>query len=178
MKPYIVKQLLLEGWEEKIVGLWLAENDNWLLLRRVYDYRPDGYLLVAKKFIARYIAKGNTQTARVLRLKGISSEVPEGFVFADAPDLLRHIEQHYTLFQISDEEDTTFCGQLRDYDQTHFRINSLSPRAEFDLDYDVWFGFEKLMTIEFSNDYLDSLLLLWRDKAKRKWKINRPSQSN
>lgn len=42
----------LAGWETDQVGLWLAENEEWLLLRQIpVDYVVDGYLLLAKAHI-------------------------------------------------------------------------------------------------------------------------------
>ncbi|MFD1469991.1 hypothetical protein ACFQ48_17310 [Hymenobacter caeli] len=180
MKPYCVKTLKLADWEEDIFGLLLAENEDWLLLRHIAgDYQVDGYQLVAKRFITSNKAdKWRAQTARVLKLKSVSNEVPQGFAFGTIVDMLQYIEQRYKLFQIKDEEDTCFCGQLRDYDETHYRINSLSPRAVLDLDYNSWFLFDELITIEFGTDYLESLQLLWQDKVRRKWKIDQRNQSN
>jgi hypothetical protein len=180
MKPYRVEYVRLSSWEADKAGLWLAENDEWLLLRNTpNDYLVDGYLLLAKAHIvARGIDQKRRQIARVLKLKGVTTQIPEDFTFASIVEMLRWIEQRYKVFQIADEEETCFCGQFRDHDEAHYRINSLSPRAELDLDYDMWFGFDELVTVEFDTDYLNSLVLLWQDKAKRKWKINRRSQSN
>ncbi|GAA4368534.1 hypothetical protein GCM10023185_41400 [Hymenobacter saemangeumensis] len=179
MKPFLVKKLRIKEWDEAVSGLWLAENEEWVLLRRLYDYRPDGYVLVAKSYIESDTkSRSEAQTARVLKLKGIDNAVPEGFMFGNVVQMFQCIQQQYQLFQFQDEEDSSFCGQLRDYDETGFRINSLSPRAELDLDYDLWFRFNELVTIDFENDYLASLALLWQDKARRKWKINQRIQSN
>ena len=180
MKPYRVEYVQLADFENYVAGLWLAENDDWILMRHLPgDYAVDGYVLVAKAHIvARGVDQKRHQIARVLKLKGITAAVPEGFTFGSLVDMLRWIEQRYKLFQIQDEEDTCFCGQLRDHDETHYRLNSLSPRAKLDLDYDVWFAFADLLTVEFDTDYLNSLLLLWQDKATRKWKVNRRGQAN
>ena len=180
MKPYRVEYVEFANWEEYTVGLLLAENDEWLLMRKLpVDYVVDGYILVAKAHIvARGVDQKRRQIARVLKLKGVTSEVPKGFSFGNTVDMLRWIEQKYKIFQVQDEEETLFCGQFRDSDETHYRINSLSPRAELNLDYDMWFNFSELITVEFDTDYLNSLLLLWQDKAARKWKVNRRNQSN
>ena len=140
MKSYRVEYVQLADFENYIVGLWLAENNDWILMRHLpVDYVVDGYILVAKVHIVeRGVDQKRQQIARVLRLKGITIEIPEGFAFSNVVDMLSWIEQRHKLFQVQDEEDTCFCGQLRDSDETHFRINSLSPRAVLDLDYDVW----------------------------------------
>ncbi|UOQ72340.1 hypothetical protein [Hymenobacter cellulosilyticus] len=180
MRPYRVEYVQLDSWEAELVGLWLAENEQWLLLRNIPgDYVVDGYVLVAKSHIVgRKAPAGRKQTEQVLKLKGIGTDLPESFAFGSVVELLRYAERHFKLFQIQDEEETCFCGQLRDADETSFRINSLSPRAELDLNYDLRFPFDELVTIEFGNDYLDSLQLLWHHKARRKWKIDQRSQSN
>jgi hypothetical protein len=180
MKPYVVKALQLDNWDEKVSGLWLDENEDWMLLRSIHDYRPDGYLLVAKYFIVSETPKNKKllQAARVLKLKGVDSTAPANFAFGSIPTMLQWVEQHYKVFQFQDEEDTSFCGQLRDYDENDYQINSLSPSAELDLDYDLWFAFKDLVTIEFDSDYLNSLRLLWQDKVKRKWKLDQRNQFN
>ena len=180
MKPYRVEYVLLTDFEEYVTGLWLSENDDWLLMRRLpNDYLVDGYILVAKAHIVkRGVDQKRRQIARVLRLKGITTQVPESFAFGSIVNMLQWIEQRYRIFGIKDEEDTFFCGQFRDNDETDYRINSVSPRAKLDLDHDLWFAFTDLILIEFDTDYLNSLLLLWQDKAARKWKVNQLGQSN
>lgn len=49
---YRVEYVQLAGWENDAVGLWVAENDEWLLLRHIsVDYLVDGYVLLAKAHI-------------------------------------------------------------------------------------------------------------------------------
>ena len=180
MKSYRAEYIKLVGLEDYVVGLLLAENDDWLLMRKLpEDYVADGYILVAKAHIeARGVDQKRRQITRVLKLKGITTEIPIGFTFGSPMSMMRWIEQCYKLFQIQDEEDTCFCGQLRDCEEEGFRIKALSPRAKMDLDYNNWFKWSDLMTIEFGTDYLCSLILLWEDKARRKWNVNLPNQQN
>lgn len=112
MKSYAVENVQLKGWEADIAGLWLDENDDWLLLHNIpADYQVDGYVLIAKHHIATRIPKkGRKQTEQVLKLKGIKAEVPSNFKFTNTAGLLHWTEQQYGLIHFMEEEQSTFLG--------------------------------------------------------------------
>jgi hypothetical protein len=172
MKPYRVEYVQLAGWEENITGLWLAENEDWLLLRYIpVDYVVDGYALIAKTHIAdRGAEKKYQQVAQVLKLKGIKAEVPAGFQFAGLPEIFRWLEQQYGLVHFYDEEQSAFLGWVNESDAVHFWLDSLEPRgtvAAREAD-EPPFELAAVQIVCFADDYSESLKLLWQHKQRRK----------
>ncbi|MBX0291069.1 hypothetical protein K3G63_11495 [Hymenobacter sp. HSC-4F20] len=171
MRSYRIEDVQLKGWEAEIAGLWLAENDDWLLLRYIpVDYVTDGYVLIAKQHIASRIPKkGRTQTAQVLKLKGVKAEVPLSFEFTDTADLLRWTEQQYGLIHFMEEEQGVFLGWLNEADSVHFWIDTLEPEgtvAVREAD-EAPFELRQIRLIVFDDDYSQSLKLLWQHKSKQ-----------
>lgn len=171
MKSYRVEDVQLKGWEADISGLWLAENDDWLLLRYIpVDYVTDGYVLLAKHHIATRIPKkGRKQTEQVLKLKGIKAEVPTGFEFMDTVELLRWMQQQYGLVHFMEEEQSAFLGWINEADPVHLWIDTLEPAgtvAAREAD-EAPFELSQIRLIVFDDDYSQSLKLLWQHKIKQ-----------
>jgi hypothetical protein len=174
-----VEYVQLAGWEIDQVGLWLAENEEWLLLRQIpVDYVVDGYLLLAKAhIISRKPAKYRVQTEQILKLKGIKAEAPVGFQLSDTIEMLRWIEQHYGLFEFADEEETIFLGWVSKADPVHFWIDFLTPRGTLDAsdEEDKPFLISEVQFIRFDTDYANFLKLLWQHKQRLK--LRKPSDN-
>ena len=169
----------LASWETDQVGLWLAENEEWLLLRQIpVDYVVDGYLLLAKAHIlSRKPAKYRAQTEQILKLKGVRAEVPAGFRFFDTIAMLRWVELHYGLIEFADEEETVFLGWVSKADPVHFWIDFLTPRGTRDASdkEDKPFQISEVQFIRFDTDYTNSLKLLWQHKQRLK--LRKPSDN-
>lgn len=173
MNSFKVVAIQLVNWEEPLEGLWLAENEDWVLLRRVpVDYVVDGYVIIAKHHIlAGEPLPRQKTTERVLRLKGIKPELPAGFVFSDVLGLLGWVEQRFGMVQFQDEEDSTFLGWLKTVKDRRFQIDSLTAEGKVDRDFGVWFNVEAVQVICFDDDYFNSMKLLWQDTLRRQWKL-------
>jgi hypothetical protein len=171
MKPYRVEYVQLAGWETDQVGLWVAENEDWLLLRHIpVDYVVDGYVLIAKTHIvSRKPDKDAKQVAQVLKLKGVKAEMPLDFQFQGVVEMLRWVEQHYGLIEFGDEEESTFFGWLTKADAVHFWATMLwsngttQPAEETEP-----FVISEIQRICFATDYFNSMKLLWQHKQRRK----------
>ncbi|GAB3639255.1 hypothetical protein GCM10027422_48460 [Hymenobacter arcticus] len=172
MKPYRVEHVQLAEWEKKITGLWLAEDEDWLLLKYVpCDYELDGYILIAKCHIDdRSSDKSAKQVGQVLKLKGVSATVPPAFVFADTLALLRWTEKTYGVLEFMYEEDSIFLGWLNEADTVHFWIDSLEPAGTIASRQpdERPFALGELRVIRFGSDYAHSLKLLWQHKQRLK----------
>lgn len=172
MKPYRVEYVQLVGWEASVVGLWLAENEDWLLLRQIpVDYAVDGYVLLVKEHIAsRKPERYRKQTEQILKLKGIKSEVPLGFEFLEKVEMLRWVEQTYSLIEFADEEETTFLGWINKTDAVHLWVDFLTPRCTLDASNgdEKPFVLSEIQLVRFDTDYFNSLKLLWQHKQRRK----------
>jgi hypothetical protein len=171
MKPYRVEYVQLAGWEKKITGLWVAENEDWLLLHYIpCDYELDGYIILAKQHISsRKPDKSGKQVEQILKLKGVSATVPSAFVFADTLGLLRWTEKEYGVLEFMDEEESAFLGWLNEADAVHFWIDSLEPTGVVDARKpdERPFVLHEIQVIRFASDYAYSLKLLWQHKQRR-----------
>jgi len=170
MKPYRVEYVQLAGWETDRVGLWLAENEDWLLLRHIpVDYVIDGYVLLAKShIISRKPTKYRTQTEQILKLKGIKAEVPAGFEFSGTLEMMHWVAQRYGLIEFAEEEESTFFGWLRTADAVHFRVDLLTAKGTLDVSdgQEEPFLISGVQVISFDTDYFNSLKLLWHHKQR------------
>lgn len=172
MKPYRVEYVQLASWEKKIAGLWIAENEDWLLLHYIpCDYELDGYILLSNQHISsRKHDKSAKQVEQVLKLKGVSAIVPPAFAFDDTLGLLRWTEKEYGVLEFMYEEESTFLGWLNEADTVHFWIDSLEPTGTMDARKpdEQPFVLHDIQVIRFASDYAHSLKLLWQHKQRRK----------
>ena len=179
MKPYRVEYVQLAGWEEDQVGLWLAENDDWLLLRHIpTDYRVDGYVLLVKEHIvSREPHRNRKQVEQVLKLKGVRPEMPPGFVFLDLVEMICWVAQHYGLVEFTDEEECSFFGWVNEADAVHLWVDTLSPNCTLRVrdNGKPPFVLSEIQLISFDNDYFNSLKLLWQHKSRPK--LLKPSEN-
>ena len=172
MKPYRVEYVQIGGWETDEVGLWLAESENWLLLRHIpADYAVDGYVLVAKEHIvSRKPRSGRKQVEQILKLKGIQPEIPSGFVFMGLVEIMRWVEQRYGLVEFTDEEEHTFLGWVNEADTVHLWVDTLSPNGTVRIrdNGNPPFVRSEIQLIRFDSDYFNSIKLLWQHKSRQK----------
>lgn len=170
MKPYRVEYVQLSGWEEDVIGLWVAENDDWLLLRAIpVDYVVDGYVIIAKHHIrGRKPKRGRKQVEQVLKLKGVEAEVPVDYVFADTVGLLRWVEQRYGLVEFTDKEDCAFFGWIGEADIIHFKFDMLNPNGTVTSisQKQKLVSIFEIRLISFNSDYFNSIKLLWQHKSR------------
>ena len=175
MRNYKVEYIELNGWDETSVsGLWLAENDEWLLLHHIpVDYIIDGYVLIAKQHIrSRRAKKKHKEFELVLQLKGVKPEVPLGFSFSNTIGLLRWVESTYGLIHFMEvaEEESAFLGWLNEADVVHFWIDTLEPNGTVAAreQEEMPFVISEVCLISFADDYSESLKLLWQHKSRQK----------
>ncbi|MBH8559653.1 hypothetical protein [Hymenobacter negativus] len=172
MKPYRVEYVQLAGWETDEVGLWLAENDDWLLLRAIpNDYRIDGYVLLVKEHIvSRKPHRDRKQVEQVLKLKGVQPTLPSNFAFLELVDMMRWVEQHYGLVEFTDEEECTFFGWVNEADAVHLWMDTFSPNCTVRVrdNGNPPFVLSEIQLLRFDTDYSNSLKLLWQHKSCQK----------
>lgn len=171
MRPYRVEYVQLRGWQADVTGLWLAENEDWLLLRYIpVDYVVDGFVLLAKQHItSRKPQKGRKQTEQILRLKGVQQVLPPDFGFSDTPSLLRWTQERYGLVHFMEEESSAYFGWLNEADLVHFWLDTLDPNATVVAreEDEPPFVFGEIRLIFFNDDYSQSLKLLWQHKSRQ-----------
>ncbi len=178
MSAYRVEYVKVTGWDDEVVGLWLAESAEWLLLRLVpVDYVVDGYVLVAKRHIeSRGPRRKNNRLERVLELKEIETTPPPGLALAGAStaELLKWVESEYEMVHFSDEDEgSAFFGWVRNATATKFHLEDLAPTGKVDRQCQLTFAFADLRLIAFESDYFNSLKLLWKDGLRPRRQISR-----
>jgi hypothetical protein len=172
MKPHRVEYVQLAGWKADEVGLWVAENESWLLLRYIpADYAVDGYVLIVKKHIvSRKPHCNRKQVEQILKLKGIGADISLSFRFLDLLGMMQWVEQHYGLVEFTDEEESTFFGWVKKADAVHFWVDTLSPNCTVRVrnNGNPPFVLSEIQLIRFDTDYFNSIKLLWQHKSRQK----------
>ena len=85
-----VETYKIKGWKEKVRGLLISENEDWILVKHIpFDYMTDGFKLYSKKYITKRESKSKEQKiAKVLSLKNVSQIKPKKFKFGSTIDVL------------------------------------------------------------------------------------------
>lgn len=153
------------------MGLWVAEDDEWVLLRYIpCDYAVDGYVLLAKSHIvSRQPGRGKKKLELILKLKDIKATAPSSFSFSDAIEMLRWVEREYGVMQFMTEETAAYLGWVNEADAVHFWLDSLDPNGKVAVreDDEKPFLVSEIQLIMFGDDYAQSLKLLWQHKQRR-----------
>jgi len=153
----------IKGWKEKLSGLLIDENDEWILVKHIpVDYVVDGFTLYRKKFLkSRKPHKKAEITSRVLKLKEIKIEKPIGFEFKDVLGLLKWSEDKYGLFEFKDDpEDELFYGKISKMQGNNLIIDMILSNGDTEKEYDFEFELDRIRTITFESDYFTSIILL------------------
>ena len=173
MKTYRVEYIQMIGWQADVVGLWVAENDDWLLLRSIpADFVVDGYVLLAKPHIAsRKPKRRRNQVEQTLKLKGVEAEAPAGFVFHNVMGMLQWVEQRYGLVEFADEEESMFLGWIRKTDAVHFWLDMLTDDGTVSLNSmrEQAFVISEIQVIYFDTDYFNSIKIYWQHMEQLKF---------
>ena len=112
----MVETYKINGWEDYETGMCLFENDNWILVRYIpVDFQIDGFKIYAKKWVENRVSGDKeAKIERVLRLKSISSEIPE-IKLGSTQDILTQLESKFGLFEFQDSDgDELFYGKLNE----------------------------------------------------------------
>lgn len=165
MVKYRVEKFKLIDWEDAITGLIIAENKDWILTKAISaDYVVDGYNLINKRYIEeRLREKHEKQVERVLKLKGITIDVPQAFKFGDTVTLLSWVENKYEFFAFQDDIETeSFYGKVNRFEEDMLTIDFINANG---IEKKNWhhFDIEKIRIICFDSDYFNSIKLLWKD---------------
>ena len=158
-----VETYTIEGWKEKVTGIVLDENDNWILINEVpVDYLPDGFSLINKNHLSkRKTTKLDQQTALVLKLKKYKPELAKKFKFGSVSKMTKWIENQYGLIQFQDEhEDSLEIGVVDRIKKNTMNLLFLKTNGKFVKKYTYEYEIDKIRKISFDSDYLYSLSLL------------------
>ncbi len=163
------------GYKEKETGLLIAENEDWVLVKHIpVDYVVDGFKLYRKNAIKkRKSKKKEDKIARVLALKNIDTNIPDGFTFTSVIETLQWCENTYGLFEFQDSDATLFYGKLNQSEGTDFCIDTIDADGVIEKEYDYEFSEEEIEIITFETDYFESVRLLMNDQLKKQGQLTK-----
>lgn len=159
---YLLKLISIEFSDRKkiVSGFLLDYNEDWILLKtNPADYVIDGYTIVRNKRIVEvYQDEDEEFIEAVISLKGITPVYDKEIPLENIQDIFRYLDSKYEMFAfVQKSEKTIYPGRLVEINDKKIRIEWIDTRAR-------WVGerkfkLDKIRTIEFDNDYLNSLKL-------------------
>jgi len=162
-----VEKFILTNWTEAEEGLLIAENAEWVLVKHIpTDYIIDGYRLYKKDLIEKRLnTVEEKQIEKVLKLKGIDTDLPNNFEFCSTIKLLQWIEKHYGIFEFQDDdEDELVYGKVNKLIGDKLVIKMINADGSVEKDYNYEYNINDIRIISFASDYNLSIELLWKDK--------------
>ncbi|CAL2083190.1 conserved protein of unknown function [Tenacibaculum sp. 190524A02b] len=164
-----IERYKIKDWEEEELGVFLDENEEWILVKSIpVDFQVDGYKLIKKEYIEERIADENPVLQKVLELKNLTFENPENFDFKSTIEFLKWVEEKYGCFEFQDEiEDELFYGILKEVNKESFYIDSITSKGTIDLDFDVEFSIKDVRVVSFGSDYFNSISLLYNYNKRK-----------
>ncbi|WP_106794758.1 hypothetical protein [Aquimarina sp. Aq78] len=169
-----VETYKITGWEEKETGLLISENEDWILVKHIpVDYVVDGFKLYRKKTVKKRKSKTKEgKISRVLKLKNIKTDVPDGFKFGNTLEILQWSEKKHGVFEFQDNEAEIFYGKLNQTKENIFNIDLVNSDGSIEKNYDYDFLTDDITAITFETDYFESVRLLMNDELKKEGKLN------
>ncbi len=163
MKKYLGKLVSIKMTKRSnsIEGLVIDYNDEWTLLKYCpIDFLIDGYCLINNsKVLGFKQAIEEKFKEKVILLKGQGVNKKDAMPIADFTTMIEAIKSKSDLIQIElKREDVTFVGGVKSTNNESLKIQSITPKGGkgkievFDAK-DIW-------TIQFDNDYTNSLSLV------------------
>ena len=159
---YLLKLISIEFSDRKniISGFLLDYSEDWILLKtNPADYIVDGYTIVRNKRIDEVYQDEDEEFAEaVISIKGITPSYDEKIPLGSIQEIFRYLNTKYEMFAFAEKyEKAIYPGRLIDINDKKIRIEWIDTRAQ-------WVGerkfkINKIRTIEFDNDYLNSLKL-------------------
>lgn len=115
---------------DAIQGIVLDHNQEWTLLRRVFDYSVDGFTLFRNKEVVVRRAEYEKFAERILSLKYHSlqktSKIPKGSLH----EILTYLERKYRLIQLDMPDGKAFdVVRYLCYDSNQYVFDELTARG-------------------------------------------------
>jgi len=143
-----------------ISGFFIDSNDNWTLIKyNPVDYIIDGYMLLKTNKILKYKRDDYEEfREKVLISKNLQPTDKDIFPLTDINETLQLVSDRFGAFQIENKDDTVcYVGKLVKTTKEYIVIKEIDQKA-------CWVETERyklssIRTIEFDNDYVNSLIL-------------------
>lgn len=148
-----------------IQGIILDYNDEWTLIKRIYDYSADGFTIFKNEKVETIQGEGEKFTAKVLKLKSYSVLKEPKVPIDKLENILSHLDKKYGLIQLDTIDDEAFdVVKYLGFENNLFLFDELTTRAKWR--YKLELPAKKIKYISFDNDYLNSLKLVTKFKIK------------
>jgi hypothetical protein len=163
-KKKYLRQLLSIKFTDRptpIYGFILDYNNDWTLMKHnPFDYVIDGFIILRHKNIQGFRRdKEEKFKEKIINLKGYNPSTEEVIPLNSLETILSFLTNNFGAFQLETKsENACYIGNLKTIDNKNLIINSFNINAK-------WSGQVKLRvndvrTIQFDNDYINSLRLL------------------
>jgi hypothetical protein len=161
MRPNKVYSFLIEGWDDEITGVFVAEGKEWILVwENQNDFLLDGLRFVHKTKIEEIIREED----EIFKDKVFSKKYPSSI-----KTNRYNLDNSYLLFkQINEEEDLLhydldndeeiFLGMIGTLEKDALKLKTLTSQAQWS--EFIMCPFSEISTIAIQNDYLRSLKLM------------------
>jgi hypothetical protein len=147
-------------------GYLIDYNEDWTLLKyNPVDYVIDGYILLKNKHISHFKRDSEEKfTQKILDLKGCNPNDKDSIPINDLVTILNYISKEYGIFKFQMRSDEAcWLGKVKKIDGSNLKIDYLDPKG-------IWkttmptYKLGNIRTIEFNTDYINSLLLVEKNK--------------
>lgn len=160
LKKYLFSMISIEFTDRKniVSGFLLDYSEQWILLQsNPVDFIIDGYILIKNKNIDDvYQEESDEFTEKVIRLKGFIPAYIDKLPLNNTPEVFKLINAKHGIFSFYKKSETTlYPGRLIAIDDETLTIEWIDTRGKWTEERS--FKANKIRTVEFGNDYLNSL---------------------
>ncbi len=153
---------IISARKEPFSGIILDYNDEWVLIRRCFDYRLDGYTIFKKKGkrVETVYSDYEKVASTILKKKGYNYRKDKKIPINDLKGILDFITQNNILLQLDTKSGDAFdvLKFIKQKDNDLFIFRELTIRVKWR--YTLELSPKEIDFISFDNDYLNSLRLL------------------
>ncbi|MGL2994078.1 hypothetical protein [Flavobacterium sp. TSSA_36] len=167
MKKYLGQLISIEfeDLKEVFTGFLIDYSEEWILLRKnPVDFILDGFMLLKhKKVKTIHRDEDHEFTEKVIRLKGEKTTTDKIIPIQDLASIVAFLDENYGVFQIAKKSTrTAYLGKLIALSKDELILDFLDTVGEFG--GELSFKPEKIRTIEFDTDYINSIQLVIQDE--------------
>jgi hypothetical protein len=151
-----------------ITGLVVDHNKDWLLIKYVpVDFVVDGYMIIRREIIKKYWRRDEEKFREsVLKAKKVTAKSSWSLSRRTKIYPLAKMQQKAILIQLNlEKEDICYVGIIKDVKKDSFVLEKMGTKANWleSMEYNL----NSVWTIQFGNDYLESLLAFHKSKRRK-----------
>lgn len=171
-----IESFKVKGWVDRIFGIVIKENEDWIVLKQVQlDFSPGDLLLLKKK----YCKKRRYGVQEKIFMGKVTWEVddsclPKSFEFRNTMDQLKWLEKELGIIQFQDGNRSALStGYLYKIKKKKFKIDLLKTNGTLFEAYDFKYKMSKVRVIVLKSEGLEKSLVL----AKTHFCLIKPSNT-